>query len=226
MDALKEILESVLGKFVCEDGGKFKGQCPQLPKYMARACGVEWPGKTGNGSKLVDTVVQLGGYYGQGKVGEYRIASCDVSGSTNGHTWVEIKVNGIWTIYEQNINRAGTKTANFGAGTVYSVSKTTNPGNWRKKIRYAGHPTIDAFIKAHTPAPAPAPTPAPQPAGFKVGDKVVPTRLVDYNGTPLKQYDSVYTITQISGDRAVLSAPRNGVMVVWAAMNTKDIKRA
>lgn len=70
----------------------------------------------------------------------------------------------------------------------------------------------------------PAPTPAPEP-DFKVGDIVVPTRLVDYNGTPLVQYDDTYTITQINGDRAVLSAPRNGQMVVWAAMNTKDIRK-
>lgn len=72
--------------------------------------------------------------------------------------------------------------------------------------------------------PKPEPTPVPEP-GFKVGDKVVPTRLVDYNGTPLVQYDPYYTITQISGDRAVLSAPRGDQMVVWAAMNTKDIKK-
>lgn len=79
------------------------------------------------------------------------------------------------------------------------------------------------------PTPEPTPEPAPEPApdeGFKVGDIVVPTRLVDYNGTPLKQYDDTYTITQINGDRAVLSAPRNGKMVVWAAMNTKDIRKA
>ena len=58
--------------------------------------------------------------------------------------------------------------------------------------------------------------------GFKVGDKVVPTKLVDYNGTPLKQYDSVYTISQLSGDRAVLTARG----AVWAAMNTKNIRKA
>ena len=69
-------------------------------------------------------------------------------------------------------------------------------------------------------APAPAPTPAP--AGFKVGDVVVPTRLVDYNGTPLVQYDPTYTISEISGDRAVLMARG----AVWAAMNTKDIRKA
>lgn len=70
------------------------------------------------------------------------------------------------------------------------------------------------------PKPAPAPEPKPDD-GFKVGDIVVPTRLVDYNGTPLVQYDDTYTITQLSGDRAVLSARG----VIWAAMNTKDIRK-
>lgn len=69
-------------------------------------------------------------------------------------------------------------------------------------------------------APAPAPTPAP--AGFKVGDQVVPTKLVDYNGRPLAQYDKQYTITELNGDRAVLSARET----VWAAMNTANIRKA
>ena len=67
---------------------------------------------------------------------------------------------------------------------------------------------------------APAPTPAP--AGFRVGDQVVPTKLVDYNGRPLAQYDKQYTITELSGDRAVLSARGT----VWAAMNTANIRKA
>lgn len=72
------------------------------------------------------------------------------------------------------------------------------------------------------------PTPKPQPdpkAKFKVGDIVVPTRLVDYDGTPLVQWDDNYVITQIYGDRAVLCANRNGDLICWAAMNTKDIKK-
>lgn len=60
---------------------------------------------------------------------------------------------------------------------------------------------------------------------FHVGDKVVPTRLVNYNGTPVKQYDDYYYITELVGDRAVLSALRDGKYVVWCAMNTKDIKK-
>ena len=60
---------------------------------------------------------------------------------------------------------------------------------------------------------------------FKVGDKVVPITLVDYNGRRLIQYDPYYYITEISGNRAVLSANRNGKYYVWAALNTNNIKK-
>lgn len=63
---------------------------------------------------------------------------------------------------------------------------------------------------------APAPTPA-----FKVGDVVVPTRRVSYDGVALTQYDNSYTISELKGDRAVLMARG----AVWSAMNTKDIKK-
>lgn len=268
MGIAKQVLEAALGRFVCDDGGIYKGQCPQLPKHFARELGLNWQGVTYNGNKTVDRLVELGGYYGDGN--GYRIASCDVDGSQYGHTWVELNDNGQWVIYEQNANRAGAKAADFGCGTCYSVTKTTNPGTWRKNVRYAAHPAIDAYIRDHDEAPAPAPTksneeiadevirgdwgngedrknrltaagydyaaiqaivnqklaPAPTPAPaagtFAVGDKVVPTRLVDYNGTPLTQWDPVYTITEINGNRAVLSARG----AVWAAMRTEDIRKA
>ena len=60
---------------------------------------------------------------------------------------------------------------------------------------------------------------------FKVGDKVVPITLVDYNGTRLIQYDPYYYITEISGNRAVLSANRDGKYYIWAALNTNNIKK-
>ena len=64
-----------------------------------------------------------------------------------------------------------------------------------------------------------------QSTDFKVGDKVVPITLVNYNGTRLIQYDPYYYITEISGNRAVLSANRNGKYYVWAALNTNNIKK-
>lgn len=60
---------------------------------------------------------------------------------------------------------------------------------------------------------------------FKVGDKVVPTKLVNHKGIRLVQYDKEYTITELGETTAVLSAPRNGKMVVWARMNLTDIKK-
>lgn len=110
-----------------------------------------------------------------------------------------IKTRDYYTISQINGDRAVLTSD----GVVYAAVNTNN----LKKVDVA-------------PAPAPAPTPAP--ATFKVGDVVVPTRLVDYNGTPLVQYDDTYTISEINGDRAVLTARG----AVWAAMNTKDIRKA
>ena len=107
-----------------------------------------------------------------------------------------IKTRDYYTISEINGDRA----VLVSDGVVYAAVNTNN----LKKVD------------------APAHAPAPQPEGFKVGDVVVPIRLVDYNGTPLVQYDDTYTISELNGDRAVLTARG----AVWAAMNTKDIRKA
>lgn len=62
---------------------------------------------------------------------------------------------------------------------------------------------------------------------FEIGDKVKPLKLVNYNGTPLVQYDEVYVIMEINGDRVVLGAPRGlkGTLEIWAAMNINDIEK-
>lgn len=69
---------------------------------------------------------------------------------------------------------------------------------------------------------APAPAPAAPSQGFTVGDVVVPTNAVDYDGTPLQQWDDTYTISELIGDRAVLNARG----VIWAAVNTANIRKA
>lgn len=85
---------------------------------------------------------------------------------------------------------------------------------------------IVEWVNEPAPAPEPPkPEPTPEPE-FKEGDIVVPTRLVSYDGVPLVQYDDNYVITQLIGDRAVLSANRDGNLIVWSAMNTKDIRKA
>lgn len=104
-------------------------------------------------------------------------------------------------------------------GTFYSDGKRlNNPMN--QKFFGWSETLNDVRVVEFVEDPAPVP-PAPTPEPFKVGDKVVPITLVDYYGTPLVQYDPYYTITQISGNRAVLSARG----AVWAAMNTNNIRK-
>lgn len=75
-------------------------------------------------------------------------------------------------------------------------------------------------VKEQSPAPEPAkPT---ENDDIKIGDMVVPTKLVDYNGTPLVQYDDKYMVYQLNGDRAVLTARG----AVWAAVSTKNLRKA
>ena len=60
---------------------------------------------------------------------------------------------------------------------------------------------------------------------FKVGDKVVPIELVDYDGRHLVQYDPYYFITELKGNRAVLCANRGGQYYIWAALNTNNLRK-
>ena len=121
-------------------------------------------------------------------------------------------------------------------GPIYVSSNATTPANTIKnkktkitrKNQGSAHPyntTGDLGWCDESSLTKVQPTPTPKPEIFKVGDKVVPLTLVDYNGTKLIQYDPYYYITEISGNRAVLSANRNGKYYIWAALNTNNIKK-
>lgn len=124
--------------------------------------------------------------------------------------------------------------SNAGSPTGNASNKVTNitrrndgsahPYNTTGDLGWMDESSITKYVEpTPTPEPKPEPTPEPTVETFKVGDRVKPTRLVDYNGTPLRQYDDSYTISELKGNRAVLTAPRNGKPVVWAAMRTEDI---
>lgn len=72
--------------------------------------------------------------------------------------------------------------------------------------------------------PEEEPKPAKEPADdIKEGDKVVPIKLVDYDGRPLRQYDEEYTVKQrlAGSDRIVLEARG----AVWAALNVHNVRK-
>lgn len=113
-----------------------------------------------------------------------------------------MKTRDYYYVSQLNGDRA-VLTADSIDGVVYCAAYVTN------LIKVGGS----------TPAPAPAPS-----TGIKVGDKVVPTKWVDYNGTPLMKTRDYYYVSQLNGNRAVLTADSmNGT--VYAAMNTANLRK-
>lgn len=65
----------------------------------------------------------------------------------------------------------------------------------------------------------------PKKEEIKVGDYVVPTKLVDYRGKKLIQYDKQYQVLQIDNRGAVLGAVRGNQRPVWAVLPLSNIKK-
>lgn len=95
----------------------------------------------------------------------------------------------------------------------------TGSANWKKHgfLPYVDY-TEDEIVEPKEDAPIEEPK-------FKVGDKVVPIKLVNWRGVALVQYDDEYTIMQIDKRGAVLGAPRNGKLQVWAVLKLDNIKK-
>jgi hypothetical protein len=69
-----------------------------------------------------------------------------------------------------------------------------------------------------------SPAPTPTPAKIQVGDKVLPSEWVDYNGTPLMKTRDYYFVSEIFGNRAVLRADSMSGPV-YAAVNTNNLRK-
>lgn len=176
-----------------------------------------------------------------GKVGQY--VSEDDTAWTNSN-WasnqesitVEVsnsEVGGDWKVSDAAYNKLIELAAD--------VSKRNGLGKYVKGKNFTWHQMFaatscpgnyllsridDIIAKANAiiePAPTPTPTPTPT-TGFKRGDKVIPTKWVDYNGTSLKKTRDFYFIGEIEGNRAVLHADSvDGA--TYAAMHTDNIKK-
>ena len=120
-----------------------------------------------------------------------------------------------WKVIKSQIGKNGERTYNGKGGSR----------NWEKHgllpyVDYTENEIVEPVEEPKEEEPIEEPK-------FKVGDKVKPLKLVNYNGTPLVQYDETYTIMEINGDRVVLGAPRGskGTLEIWAAMNINDIEK-
>lgn len=134
---------------------------------------------------------------------------------------VKVKLNGYITANDAANHINSNSFIQPGSYAIFSThndminitSKSGQPGWWINP----GDNIVSKITEVETPA---IQTSVLQNTNFNIGDVVVPTQLVDYNGSRLVQYDDNYTITSINGDRAVLSARGH----VWCAINIVNIK--
>ena len=109
-----------------------------------------------------------------------------------------------WKVIKTQVDNKGNRTYDGKGGG----------GQWKK---HGYLPYVDYTVE---------PEPTPEPSNdIKVGDWVIPIELVNYYGTPLIQYDEVYKVTEIDGDRAVCCAERHGEWQVWASMNINNLRK-
>lgn len=70
-----------------------------------------------------------------------------------------------------------------------------------------------------------SPKPTPTKWTPKIGDIVVPIKLVDYRGRKLNQYDARYQILSIDSRGATLGAVRGTQRPIWATLALDNIKK-
>ena len=163
-------------------------------------------------------------------------------GPCNGYEMVDYLINKLGWVEcpKQNGAIFAYAAGDFGhTGIVKdAASNLVNDANWQPLAVGTHYLNLDAVGARYCcpkwmwveptpvePQPEYEPHPAePAPSGdngaaIKVGDRVRPTRLIDYNGTPLTQWDDSYEVIELIGDRAVLSARGQ----IWAAMRVGDV---
>ena len=151
-----------------------------------------WPKRTGD-MNAKEWVYRLPSW-GYKKVGAPQNGGYYVGVLTSGKYGHVVWFEGGNTISEYNYNSAG----NYGVRNI-----NLSQYQWFQ-------------IKA-----APSPAPTPTPSNFKVGDNVTLINWVDYYGNKLIKTRDYYTISEISGNRAVLKSGN----VVYAAVNTSNLRK-
>lgn len=128
----------------------------------------------------------------------------------------KVVINGALYVSSTASSPAGS-VSNKVTNITRKAQGTAHPYNTTGDLGWMDESSISAYVE---PTPTPTST-----KDFKVGDKVVPIKLVDYKGTHLTQYDKEYTIMQIDKRGAVLGAPRKGKLQVWAVLKLDNIKK-
>lgn len=178
------------------------------------------PSPTPSDGKSIDQLAQevIAGFWGNGAERERNLANAGYD-----YNAVQAKVNEL--IYGGNVG-GGTGT---NADAVTAVAQAVIRGDYgngadrERNLAAAGwdYNTVQAKVNELLGLGSSAPaTPAPS-AGIGVGSVVTLTNWVDYNGTPLAQTRPSYVVSELLGDRAVLTADG----AVYAAVNVNNLRR-
>lgn len=229
------ITKSNGGYSTCIKGKPTDSQCDVLSNCVGYACGAfneeldlgyEKYHLNCNAERFIERAIASGlNVYKTPSVGD--IICWEGKDSRAGHVAIVIDVIDSNTIL--------TAESGYGNSKPFWITKRkNNNGRWGTNSNYPlrgfienpNYPHVKPVPPTPEPEPTPEPTPTPTPTkDFKVGDKVVPIKLVDYKGTHLIQYDKEYTIMQIDKRGAVLGAPRKGKLQVWAVLKLDNIKK-
>lgn len=130
----------------------------------------------------------------------------------------KVVLNG--TLYTtSNGGKAGVTVKDKHTTITRAVSGKPYPYNTTGDLGWVAESSVS--LDSGTPTPEP-----PKPSeGFKVGDYVVPTKLVDYKGTHLVQYDEKYQIIQKDSRGNMLGAVRGTQRPIWAVLPDENIKK-
>ena len=143
-----------------------------------------------------------------------RSVTIETSNSATGGEWPvgDAAYNSLIKLVADIAKRNGLGTLVAGQNLTWHsmFAPTTCPGDYlRARVEEIARKANE--INGGGPAPTPTPT-----GDFKVGDNVLPINYVDYNGTPLMKTRDYYTISQLNGDRAVLTS--DGVVMLQSIL--------
>lgn len=218
------------GYSTCIKGNPTDKGCNVLANCVGYACGrfneiigsMKYPSLNCNAENFIERAKNTYGLE-VGQTPKVGAIMCWQKGATlsssdgAGHVCVVEKVIDANTVY--------TSESGYGGSAFWNATRKKGTGNWGiSNYTFRGFIYNPAIKPEPTPTSTPTPTPTPT-IDFKVGDKVVPIKLVNWQGTHLKQYDKEYTIMQIDKRGAVLGAPRNGKLQVWAVLKLDNIKK-
>lgn len=221
----------------------YNRECVSYTAWKIKELVGSWPKRTGgmnakywvqrlaeNGyTHVVATPVNGGKYVGVSEAGTYGHVVWFEEGNTISE--YNYTTRGAFSIRTINLSAykwveiqapvTNTKKSNAEVADEVIAGKWGNGEDRKMRLTAAGYNynEVQAIVNAKCP-PTSTPPAAPKKSQIVIGSVVKPKTNVDYTGRAVRQYDATYTVTSLTGGRAVLSARG----AVWCAMKVSNLE--